>query len=131
MSGISATTALEINNHPGDIQVSIYKVKEGDWKYGIIVCRGPGHSYKLLISTSPFADTVEQAVEEVKNLLTGIHSWATKELSDIGNPITQILNPSGCVDVSQTLNPDLINKILNGLRQHQVADTHHMITTTR
>lgn len=125
MSGISASTALEINNHPDDLQVSIFNEKESD-KYGIIVSRGPGHNYKLLISTSPFAGTIEQAIVEVKNLLTGIHSWATKELSDKDSVITQIINPSGQVDVSQTLNHDLIDRILGELLEHRVADTSRM-----
>ena len=127
MSGISASTALEINNHPDDLQVSIFNEKESD-KYGIIVSRGPGHDYKLLISTSPFADTIDQAVEEVKNLLNGIHLWATKELRNTESLITQMINPDGQVDVSQALNLDLINRILDELRQHQVASTCQMLT---
>lgn len=130
MSGISALTALEINNHPDDLQVSIFNEKESG-KYGFIVCRGPGHNYKLLISTSPFADAIEEIVQEIKNLLTGIHSWATKELSDKDSVFAQMINPSGQVDVSQTLNPELINRILSELQQHQVADTHRMFATTK
>lgn len=132
MSGISAVTALEINNHPDDLQVSIYNVNEkGSSNYGFIVCRGPGHNYKLLVTTTPFASTIAQAVDEVKNLLTGVHSWATKELSDKDSPITQIVNPGGEVDASQTLNPDLIDKILAELLQNQVADTHRMSVAMR
>lgn len=132
MLEISAVTALEINNHPDDLQVSIYNVEEkGISKYGIIVCRGPGHNYKLLVTSIPFASTIAQAVDEVKNLLTGIHLWATETLSDSDSPIAQIVNPSGQVDVSQTLNPDLISRIIDELCKHQVADTSRLLITTR
>lgn len=125
MSGISALTALEINNHPDDLHVSVYKGEESN-KYGFIICRGPCHNYKLLISTLPFFLTIEDVAEEVKNLLTAIHSWATKELSNKDSIFAQIINPCGRVDVSHTLNHGLINRISYELRQHQVVETHRM-----
>ena len=125
--GISLMTALEINNHPSDLYVQIGK-PQGSEQYAIQVSRGPGHSYKMLISSQPFADTVEQAVEQVKALLKGIHSAAEDQMNDAESPTTKIL--SGVTDRSKTLTPDLIDRIIAELREHQYADTSQMLATT-
>ena len=131
ISGITVGTLLEINNNPGDLKILIFKESEESGKYGFFVSRGPGHKYKVLIVTIPFAGTIVEVVEEVKKILTETHSWVTKLLSDKESPITQILNPSGHVDVSKTLNPEMIDKIVYELKKHQVADTRFLPSTTR
>lgn len=126
MSGITVVTALEINNHPEDLYIQIGQETEAGM-YAFSLSRGRGHNYKLLISTSPFAETIEQVVEEVKKLLSGIHLWATKELENKESLASQICNPGGMpVDISKTLNPDLIQRILSELQKNQVADTYKM-----
>jgi len=122
-------TALEINNHPNDLYIEIgQEVEEG--KYSIELSRGPGHNFKLLINTIPFAETIDEAVDEVKNLLSLIHSATTSELQSKESIVAQIINPGGCaVDVSKTLNPDLIDRILDELRKNQVANTRNMFAT--
>lgn len=129
MAGITALTAMEINNHPYDLQILIFQINE-EGKYAFVVNRGPTHNYKLLISTTPFAETVPQVVREIKNLLEGIHLWATNELKNGESLLTQIINPSGQVDISKTLNSELINKIIEVLQQKQIADTHLMFAIT-
>jgi len=120
-------TAMEINNHPNDLYIQIgQEVQDG--KYAFALSRGPGHNFKLLISTIPFAETLDEAVEGVKNLLNGIHEVTTKELHNKESILANIINPGGHeIDVSYTLNPNLINMILDELLKNHVANTCDMI----
>lgn len=126
MSGITLITALEIFTNPKDLQISIGK--KGNSKYMFVVSRGPDHNFKPLISTTPFAETVDIAVEEIKKLLEMIQLASLKQMKDRDSFLTQVLNPNGTdLDMSKLLNTDLINYIINELKQRQVANTYETL----
>ncbi|HAS84903.1 MAG TPA: hypothetical protein DCS23_02415 [Candidatus Yonathbacteria bacterium] len=127
MSGISMLTAMEINNHPNDLYIQIGREVQDD-KYAFMLSRGKEHNFKLLIITIPFAETIDEAVEEVKNLLNGIHEAATKELQNKESILANIINSGGHeVDVSKTLNHNLISMILDELRKNHIVNTYDML----
>ena len=125
--GISVSTALEIFTNPSDLEISIGQGKGGG-KFSIFISRGPGHDFKILLSSQPFAESTEAAVKAVGEILESIRKAATDTLGDKENPLTQILNPDGqAIDQSKALNPDLIRRILEELRKHKRAGTYEML----
>ena len=125
--GISVSTALEIFTNPSDLEISIGQEKSGG-KFAIFISRGPGHDFKILLSSQPFAESTEAAVKAVGEILESIRKAATDTLGDKENPLTQILNPDGqAIDQSKALNPDLIRRILEELRKHKRAGTYEML----
>lgn len=126
MSGITRLTALEIFTNPDDLEIVIGKVKNSD-KYIIAIMRGPGHNFKMMIDSEPFAGKFEDAIESIKTVLEAVRESITKELGDPETLASQILNPDGqAVDQSKVLSSDLIDKIIDELRQHKVASTYKM-----
>ena len=122
-------TALEIFTNPNDLEITIGR-KKGDRKFAIGIFRGPGHSFKPLLTSEPFAEKFEGAVEAVKDTLEHIQQAVMKEFEDKDSIPSQYLNPdSRALDQSKILNPDLINRILDELRQHKVARTYRTPVT--
>lgn len=64
MSGISMMTALEIVTNPKDLQILLTQDKVNG-KYAIVIYRGPGHNFKLLISSIPYFEKIDSALDEV------------------------------------------------------------------
>mgnify|MGYP001559215374 FL=1 len=125
--GISVSTALEIFTNPSDLEISIGQGKGGG-KFSIFISRGPGHDFKILISSQPFAESMEAAVVATGEILESIRKVATNTFGDKDNPISQILNPDGQeVEQSKVLNSELIQRILEKLRRHQRAGTYEML----
>jgi hypothetical protein len=128
--GISKITALEIFTNPGDLEICIEQEKEGA-KFSIGIFRGPGHNFKPMLTSQPFAEKLEDAVGAVKGTLESIHEILTKDLADRKSFSSLYLNPSGLeIDQSKILNQDLIARILDELRQHRVASTYKMLAPT-
>ena len=127
MSGISKSTALEIFTNPRDLEIRIEQKSGG--KYAVAISRGPSHNFKIMLSSQPFTEKLEGAVEVVKEILESIRSTITKELVDTKSVLSQHLNPDGkAISQSKVLNLDLINRIVSELRQHQIASTYKMHT---
>lgn len=125
---ISMLTALEIFTNPNDLEIVI---GTDGGKYGFAITRGPGHHYKVILDTSGFAETRAATVEVIKITLDSIRETLTRDLSDQGSVPSQYLNPDGQeIDQSKVLNPDLIGRILDELRQHQTASTYRMCVKT-
>ena len=117
-------TALEIFSNPGDLEFAVAQDKEVDGKWAIGICRGPGHNYKILITSEPFAETLDAALDSVKETLDSIYEAVTAELGDPTSLATGILNPdSREIHPSNTLNPELIARIMVELREKQQAST--------
>lgn len=125
--GITRITALEIFTNPGDLEFTIGQDKDSS-KFAIGIFRGPGHRYKPMITSVPFAETQEDAVKAVEEILQMIHDCITKEFENPGSIASQYLNPDGReIDQSKVLSQDLISRILGELQQHQKASTCDMV----
>ena len=125
--GISMLTALEIFTNPSDLEITIGQSKPGE-KFAIGIFRGPGHNFKPMLTSQPFAKNLENAVEAVRGILESICEASTKTFADGGSIPSQYLNPEGLkIDQSKVLNPNLIDRILDELRQHQIASTYKML----
>ena len=125
MPGISMITALEIFTNPKDL---FFKISEGENnRYGIIVCRGPGHKYKPLLTCAPIFDTADQALEGVKSSLEAILDVVAKELMGSKNFIAALCNPHGTpFDQSQVLTKELADRIMDTLKEKHVVETHQI-----
>ena len=92
--------------------------------------RGPGHRGKLLIDSEPTIEKFEDALEAVKTILEGIQQFMTKEFEDPKSLVSQFLKSDDqIIDHSKTLNPDLINRIMDKLRKRKIASTYKMKAT--
>jgi hypothetical protein len=125
--GISMITALEIFTNPADLEITIGQEKEGA-KFSIGIFRGPGHNFKPMLTSQPFAETQEDAIEAIEGILEPIHEAMTKDFADRKSLSSQYLNPDGLeIDQSKVLNPELITRILDELRRHRVASTYKIL----
>lgn len=126
MAGISLLTALEIVTNPMDLKIVVNK-DEGTGKYEIEIMRGPGHNFKLLISSDPFANNPEDASKEVKRILEALLQHVIKQLENPTSLVSCSLKPNGqAIDEKKILNSDLINRIVDELRHHRIASTYMM-----
>jgi len=124
--GLSRLTALEIYTNPKDLEFKIGQERPGAL-FAIAINRGPGHSFKPMLSSRPFFETAEAAAVAIGETLVAIHQRVTKDLEDQGSEISQNLNPDHVkIDPAEVLNLELIARILEELRQHQVASTYKM-----
>ena len=114
MSGISRLTALEIFTNPGDLEITI-RQENGDGKFAIGIYRGPGHSFKPMITSQPFADTSEEAIKAIEGILQAVHESIAKEFENRE------------IDKSKILDQSLIGRIIEELRLHQKACTYKML----
>jgi hypothetical protein len=125
--GISMITALEIFTNPEDLEITISQEKEGA-KFAIGIFRGPGHNFKPMLTSQPFAEKFEDAIEAVKGMLESICAVLTKDFADQKSLSSRYLNPDGQqIDQSKVLNPGLISRILDELRQHRLASTYKIL----
>jgi hypothetical protein len=127
--GISTSSALEIFTNPADLQITIGQEKEGA-KFAIGIFRGPGHNFKPILTSAPFAETLEGAVKAVGNTLEEIRAAMVQQFADPKSFASQFVNPTDCpIDQSKVLNEDLIRRILDELRKNKVASTFDMVNT--
>ncbi len=124
--GISMFTALGIFANPFDLQITIGQ-PAGGVKFAFGIFRGPIHCFIPMLTSTPFAETLEDAIQEVDEILRAVHEYVAKSLADPANPVAQLLNPEGAeINPAAVLNPELIARILGELRLHQVANTYAM-----
>jgi hypothetical protein len=122
--GISLITCLEIFTNPNDLEMSVGQ-DQASGKYAFCIGRGPEHDFKILVSTSPFATTLDEAITSVKETLQAIQQGITRDLEDKNSLPSQFCNPRGeTIDQLKIFNEDLIEKIVNDLKQNQVASTY-------
>jgi hypothetical protein len=124
--GIGMFTALEIFTNPGDLEITIGQEKVGA-KFAIGIFRGPGHNFRPILTSQPFAEKLEDAVEAIRGTLESIREALTKDFADRKSLPSQYLNPDRQeIDPSKVLNQDLIRRILEELRAHGKASTCKM-----
>lgn len=121
--GISMYTALVIFTNPFDLHITVGQPAEGA-KFAFGIFRGPGHCFMRMLTSTPFAETLEDAIRAVKEILEAVCKAATTSLTDPECLMAWLLNPEGAeIDPSKVLNPELIERIIQDLRRHQVANT--------
>ncbi len=131
MSGIKKITALEILTNPNNLEIIIGQQKSSG-KYAIAIMRGPGHNFKMLLSSEPVIEDFEDVLKTVKETLEAIQQAMTKKLENPESIIGligkgMILNADNqTIDHSKVLNSDLINRIVDELREHKIASTYKM-----
>jgi hypothetical protein len=118
---ISLISALEIFSNPSDLEFVIGQEKEGG-KFAIGIYRGPGHNYKPIVTSRPFTEKFEDAVEEIEKLLNSVHESVTAALVKKDSFLEGLV----VSDSQQVLNPELITRIIDELRQNKKASTCKM-----
>ncbi len=114
-TGTSMIDALEIFKNPDDLIITVGREKEGD-KFSIGIFRGGGHNFKPLLTSTPCAENMEDAIQAIKRTLETVQQIGAKEFAEI--------------DQSKVLNTDLIARIVDELRQHKVANTYTILVPT-
>jgi hypothetical protein len=64
--GLSRLTVLEIYTNPADLE---FQIAESDGKYAVMVTRGPGHKFKLLLTTEAVFEKCEVAIDSIRAVL--------------------------------------------------------------
>ncbi len=122
--GLTMSTCLEMYTNPHDLSFTIGQVEQGG-KFAIAITRGPGHRFKLLISSVPFAESREKAADAVKEVLDTVARAASEGLADRSSFASQIINPDGKkIDPSRILNSSLIGWIYEELKKGNPAGTY-------
>jgi ribosomal protein L7/L12 len=85
--GISRLTALEIYTNPTDLEFKI--VAESEVEYGVMVMRGPGHNFKLLLMTEAVFEKREMAIDSVRTLLSVTLSEGKRMLDECSGALKQ------------------------------------------
>lgn len=104
-------SVLEIYSNPADLQIFVGEDAETK-EWGFAITRGPGHNFKPILSSQPFAKTLAEVVDGVRTLLQNVCIMVEKE--------TFPGDPSTC------LTPELINRIGEDLLRNKVANTFEM-----
>ncbi|MCH8748153.1 hypothetical protein IH781_00220 [Patescibacteria group bacterium] len=122
MAGISRVTALEIFTQPKDLHFS---VGEDGGTWGFAITRGPGHSFKPLLTAQPVFDDMDQAVKDVGDILAAICETCRAELDDKTSLSAQVLNPDNrSLEEATVLTAELIEWILQELRANRKVGTY-------
>ena len=122
MSGISRATALEIFTQPDDLEFSI-GCKDDKW--AIMVTRGPGHNFKLLITTEPVFESKDAAIKVVEELLDGICQGYESELTDPSSLAAQFVNPEDrSLENANVLTAERREWIIQELKANDTAGTY-------
>ncbi len=98
-------TLAEIYSNPSDLDFSII---QENGKFAAFIRRGPGHRFKLLMSSEPSFATVDAAVAVIKETL----DLVLKKGKEIFSAREQDLNQA------------LVDKILEDLKKMQGATTY-------
>ncbi len=105
-------TALEIFANPRDLTIKLSQANVNE-KFAIGFFRGPGHRFKPLHTSQPFADTPGEAVDQIGEILRAAYNHGVTTLSPHSDP-------------SEFLSLEFIDQILAELREHHEARTHEM-----
>lgn len=128
VGGVAMVTALEIYSQPRDLSFSIGECKNpGEWygKYAIVISRGPGHNFKLLLSCEPVFGSRETAIMAVEEALAAVCAAAKKEFESGESLVGQIFNPSSePVPEDKVLNDERIARIIRELREKGTSETY-------
>ena len=120
---LSMATALEIFTNPNDLDISIIE-DDNSGKYYIEFCRGPGHNFKLMLSSQPFTEKLEDAVKTVRETLEAVHLALIREFDEEESiPYKYLNSDNQPIDQLRILTPELIARIVEELQRQQMAST--------
>lgn len=125
--GMSLITAMEIFTNPYDLEVTVGRTDK-DSKFSIFMSRGPGHRFKILITSEPFAKKLEDAIKGIEEILGMVVQVMEKEFENRESIPSQYLNPDNQrIDRSKILTPELIEQITESLHKNKFARTYEML----
>ncbi len=123
--GLSVITCLEIFANPKDLEINIIK-DAGTNKFAILICRGPGHNYKAILTSLPFTNELDVAVETTKVIFEGAIEVGRNFSLEKGTKLPPVLDGLMTkIETSLVFNQDMLDKILLELRDRQTVSTHH------
>ena len=102
-------TALEIFSNPNDLSFTVGRNNEYE-KFTILIMRGPGHNFKLLLTSEPQFESIEDAVGVIKEVLNSVCESSRKF--------------TGNHNEVNTLNEEMIERILTSLKKTKHANTY-------
>ena len=119
---LTLLTALEIFSHPNDLCINVF-LDDKSRKWGVIIYRGPGHNYKLMLSSSPFLNTKSDAVNSVKKILLATCKASKDAIKDKDSFVSKLLKST-----DPQLDKKIINKITQHLKNHDSVETHKLLS---
>ena len=124
---LSVITCLEIYTNPKDLEINIVKDTETQ-KYAFLVCRGPGHNYKAMLTTLPFTSDFDNAIEAVQIILEGaLEVGRTFNLDDDMPEAKTLKSFADKIETAEVLNLDIMEKIISELREKTTVCTHKFL----
>lgn len=118
MAGLTLITALEIYTNPFDLDIVIMENV-------MVISRGPGHNFKILLSAEwKFNDKIE-VVEDIKSILKTIIDKNKAELSIPNSFVASICNPKNePLDEATVLTESMLDEIISSLNGTGTAQTY-------
>ncbi|HLC49701.1 MAG TPA: hypothetical protein VJI96_04945 [Candidatus Andersenbacteria bacterium] len=122
MPGITRGTALEIFTNPNDLE---FTVGERTGKWAILITRGPGHNFKMLLSSEPVLPSKAEAITGISNLLKTILHICGNEMTNPATLAAQMLNPDNkSLEEAAVLTPAMQTRIIEELQQKNTSSTY-------
>jgi predicted RNase H-like HicB family nuclease len=121
-------SALVIFTNAYDIHIGIGKSDEDGALFSFGIYHGEAKRFRPIITSTPFAKTLEEVIEKIKEILVIAKDAASNILTDQENPVAQIINP-GCQEIDQSLvlTDELIERILEELKNNKNVDTSTLV----
>lgn len=118
MGGLTLITALEIYTNPFDLDIIITED-------ALMMSRGPGHNFKILLSGEwKFSDKIIIA-EDIKNILKTIIDKNNTEISKPGSFVASICNPNNePLNKAIVLTDNMLSEIILSLSKRGMVQTY-------
>lgn len=116
-------TALTIWCNPQDLSIQLIEYP-GNLKFGFSIGLGPGGSFRTLLTSRPFANTLEKVVECVCNLLLEICKNANNACEQISNILSDTSFPIEPLASQGVTLEDLLPAIEKSLLANGSAKTY-------
>lgn len=84
--GLSRLTVLEIYTNPANLE---FQIAESEGKYAVMVTRGPGHKFKLLLTTEAVFEKREVAIDSIRAVLDAALREGTQAFSEHAGALNQ------------------------------------------
>lgn len=121
--GVSMLVAMEVFTQPNDLMITITDPDDEE-KIAFVISRGPGHRFKMLLSTVPIFESREAAIKAVESILHGICESSREAFMDPKSTWGDMFNPGQKpIDESAVLNEERLAKIMEDLQAGNSAIT--------